>query len=89
MTKEYIIFLFRNAIKTGFLLSAPFLFSTMLVGFFVSVFQASTQINEQTLSFIPKLFSVFLVCILVGPWMLGVIIDYMKNVFDNLSIIIQ
>ena len=56
----------------------------LAVGLLVSVFQAATQINEMTLSFIPKLFSMLLMMILAGPWMLNLMMDYMRRLFTNI-----
>jgi flagellar biosynthetic protein FliQ len=59
----------------------------LIVGLIVSVFQAATQINEATLSFIPKLLSVFITLLLVGPWMLSVLVGYMRGMFSNFSLL--
>jgi flagellar biosynthetic protein FliQ len=56
----------------------------LIIGLVVSIFQAATQINESTLSFIPKLVGIFVALVLAGPWMLSVMLDYMRQVFTNL-----
>ena len=66
------------------LLSAPLLLAALLIGFVVSIFQAATQINEQTLSFIPKLVGVFLVLLAAGPWMLQLMVDYVRRLFESI-----
>ncbi|AEH39643.1 type III protein export, membrane component [Buchnera aphidicola (Cinara tujafilina)] len=81
MNQEFIIQLLHSSVKVGLLLSAPFLLATLISGLIISIFQAVTQINEQTLSFIPKIISVFISGIIFGPWMLKVMIDYMQNIF--------
>ncbi|VFP83524.1 flagellar biosynthesis protein FliQ [Buchnera aphidicola] len=86
MNQEFLITLFQDSIKFALLLSAPCLLSTLLSGVLMSVFQASVQINEQTLSFIPKIISVFLSFIFFGPWMLQLTIEYIKNIFHIISI---
>ncbi|WP_075431685.1 flagellar biosynthesis protein FliQ [Buchnera aphidicola] len=88
MTQEFIINLFHNSIKLGLMLSAPFLIASLISGLFVSIFQAVTQINEQTLSFIPKVISVFISGIFFGPWMLRIMVNYIHNIFHLIPIII-
>lgn len=70
-----------EAIKLTLLLSAPLLLVALISGLIISLFQAATQINEATLSFIPKLLAVFATLIIAGPWMLGLILDYMRGMF--------
>jgi len=74
----------REAIEVTIMLSAPLLLAALIAGLLVSVFQAATQINEMTLSFIPKLLAMFVVMIVAGPWMLGLMLDYMQRMFANL-----
>lgn len=88
MTQQSIISLFHHAIKVGLMLSSPFLLSTLISGLIISIFQAVTQINEQTLSFIPKIISVFISGFFFGPWMLHIMIEYMQNIFYTLPMII-
>lgn len=78
----------RQAIETVFLLAGPMLLTALIVGLIVSIFQAATQINEATLSFIPKLAAVFMVLILAGPWMLQVIVDFMRRMFESIPNVI-
>lgn len=87
MTPEYVMGLFHSAMKVVLMIASPLLLSTLISGLIVSIFQAATQINEQTLSFIPKIISVFLIITMLGPWMLGVMLDYMHNLFYNIPII--
>ena len=63
---------------------APILLTVLIIGLVVSIFQAATQINEQTLSFIPKLVGVFVALIFTGPWMLTTMVDYMHRVFTSI-----
>lgn len=81
MTPESVMTLGRQALEMTLLVSAPMLLAALGVGLLVSVFQAATQINEMTLSFIPKLVAMFLVMILLGPWMLNLMLDYMRRLF--------
>ena len=76
MTPDMVIDLGRGALTTTMMLSAPLLLAALLTGLAVGLFQAATQINEQTLSFIPKLLSMVIVLIATGPWLLQVILDY-------------
>jgi flagellar biosynthetic protein FliQ len=66
------------------MVSAPLLMVALGIGLIVSIFQAATQINEQTLSFIPKLVGVFVTLVIAGPWMLTIMLDYMREVFTNI-----
>jgi len=84
MTPETVMTLGQQAIEMTLILSGPLLLSALLIGLVVSVFQAATQINEQTLSFIPKLLGIFLVLILTGPWMVTMMVDYIQRLFGNI-----
>jgi flagellar biosynthetic protein FliQ len=79
MTPEMIIGLVRQGLEVAILVSAPLLLTALVTGLLVSVFQAATQINEMTLSFIPKLIAIFIAIVLAGPWMLGVMVDFTRN----------
>lgn len=68
--------------KTALILALPGLLTGMLIGLAVSIFQATTQINEMTLSFIPKIIGVVIVIILTMPWMLNVMIDFATEIFN-------
>ena len=84
MNAETIMDMGQQAIYTMLLIAAPLLLTALIIGLIVSIFQAATQINEQTLSFIPKLVGIFVVLILLGPWMLTVLTDYLRSVLDNI-----
>lgn len=84
MTPETVVSLGRQAIEIALLLSGPLLLAALVIGLVVSIFQAATQINEATLSFIPKLVGTFLVLILAGPWMLQLIVDYIRQLFERI-----
>ncbi|MEW6369312.1 MAG: flagellar biosynthesis protein FliQ [Pseudomonadota bacterium] len=84
MTPESVMTMGRTAMEITLLVSAPLLLVALIVGLVVSIFQAATQINEQTLSFIPKLVAVFIALIVAGPWMLSVMLDYMRQVFTGI-----
>ena len=76
MTPEHVINLVQNALLILILIASPLLAVSLGVGLLVSVFQAATQINEMTLTFIPKLLAMFLTVILAGPWMLRTLTDF-------------
>ncbi|EXI84495.1 MAG: Flagellar biosynthetic protein FliQ [Candidatus Accumulibacter sp. BA-94] len=84
MTPETVMEIGRQAVEMTLLLSAPLLLAALLIGLVVSIFQAATQINEQTLSFIPKLVGVFLVLLAAGPWMLQIMVDYVRRLFESI-----
>lgn len=74
----------RQAIEITLLVSAPLLLSALAVGLLVSIFQAATQINEMTLSFIPKLLVMFFVLVAAGPWMVNLLMDYTRRLFASI-----
>ncbi len=84
MTPESVMTMGRQAMEITLLVSAPLLFVALVIGLVVSIFQAATQINEATLSFIPKLVGIFVALIIAGPWMLAVMLDYMRQVFTGI-----
>ncbi|GGP20517.1 MULTISPECIES: flagellar biosynthesis protein FliQ [Silvimonas] len=88
MTPETVITLIQRAMEVLVLLAGPILLSVLAAGLIVSVFQAATQINEATLSFIPKLLVAFLVFVLAGPWMIGIITDYTTRLFQSIPTLI-
>ena len=83
MTPESVMNLGRHAGEVLLRVSAPILLVVLIIGLAVSIFQAATQIIEATLSFIPKLVGVFAVLVLAGPWMLTVMVDYMRLIFTS------
>jgi flagellar biosynthetic protein FliQ len=84
MTPETVITIGQQAVEMTLALSAPLLLSALVIGLVVSIFQAATQINEMTLSFIPKLLGIFLALIFTGPWMLNTMVDYMRRLIGNI-----
>ena len=75
--------------KIALLLSLPGLLTGMFLGLAVSIFQATTQINEMTLSFIPKIIGVVIVIVLTMPWMLNSMIDFATNIFDMIPTFVE
>lgn len=88
MTPTTVISLGREALEIMLLVSAPLFIAALVTGLLVSVFQAATQINEATLSFVPKLLVIFVTLVVAGPWMLTLITDYMRRLFEGIPGII-
>ncbi len=84
MTPESVMTLGRHAMEVTLMIAAPMLLVALVIGLIVSIFQAATQINEATLSFIPKLVGIFVALVIAGPWMLSVMLDYMREVFNGI-----
>ena len=74
----------RQALELTIVVSAPILLTALIIGLLVSIFQAATQINEQTLTFIPKLVGMFVILIIAGPWMVGMMVDFIQRLFSNI-----
>jgi len=84
MTPETIMSMGNQAIQVSLVLAAPLLLVALVVGLVISIFQAATQINEATLSFIPKLLAVFATLVIAGPWMLNQMLDYIRTLFTSI-----
>lgn len=84
MTPELVITIFQNAVQVLLVMILVVLVPALIVGLLVSMFQAATQINEMTLSFIPKLIITLLVLMFAGPWLLRVIMDYAIQLFSSI-----
>lgn len=81
MTPDEVMTIGEKALEITVMLSAPLLLTSMAIGLLVAMFQAATQINEMTLSFVPKLLITAIVLAVAGPWMLALIIDYTRELF--------
>ena len=88
MTPATVIDIGRQAVEVMLLISAPLFISALATGLLISIFQAATQINEATLSFVPKLVVIFVVLIVTGPWMIATMTDYMRRLFEGIPGII-
>lgn len=84
MTPEFAIQLSNDLLWTAILMAAPVLGLSMLVGLIVSMFQVVTQIQEMSLTFIPKMLTAAITLIVFGPWMLGILIEFSKNLITNI-----
>ncbi|AJK44569.1 flagellar biosynthesis protein FliQ [Burkholderia plantarii] len=85
MTPEAVMTLAHEAMMIGLMLAAPLLLVALVVGLVVSLFQAATQINESTLSFIPKLLAIVVTMVIAGPWMLTSMLDYTRNILMHVA----
>lgn len=85
MTPELAVDICRRAIQTILMCSAPMLIIALIVGLFVSVFQAATQINEQTLTFVPKIVAVFLTLLVFGSWIIKIVLVFTVGLFDIIA----
>ncbi len=88
MTPESVMTMGRHAMEVTLMIAAPMLLVALVIGLVVSIFQAATQINEQTLSFIPKLVGIFVAMVVAGPWMLATMLDYMREVFSGIPLLV-
>lgn len=88
MTPESVMDLAYQGMRITLLMAGPLLLTALLVGLLISLFQAATQINEMTLSFIPKILAVFTVLVLAGPWMIKLIVDFTRELFGNIPLMI-
>lgn len=88
MGQEFIIKLAENAIYTILLVAAPVLGIGLVVGLIVSIFQATTQIQEQTLAFVPKIVAILLSIIFLGKWMLSNMIEFTNKVFEAILMVV-
>jgi flagellar biosynthetic protein FliQ len=84
MTPSTVIEIGRVAVEVTLLVSMPMFLAALVTGLVVSIFQAATQINEMTLSFVPKLIAMFVTLVVAGPWMLTLLTDYMRRLFESI-----
>ncbi|MGI9951203.1 flagellar biosynthesis protein FliQ [Moorellaceae bacterium AZ2] len=89
MTQELVLSIARDALTTALLLAAPALVLSLVVGVGISILQATTQIQEQTLTFVPKIVAVMLAILLLGRWMLGVLTQFAGQLLGNLGSLIR
>lgn len=84
MTPEMVMSIAYQGMRVTLLLGGPVLLAALFTGLIISLFQAATQINEMTLTFIPKILAVFTVLVLAGPWLIGLITDFTHRLFTNI-----
>jgi flagellar biosynthetic protein FliQ len=85
MTEEEILDLFMNAMYASFKLAAPVLIASIVIGLIVAIFQAATQIHEQTLTFVPKVLVIALMLLVLGSWMIRIITEFFDMIFDKIA----
>ena len=88
MTPTTVIEIGRGAVELTLMISAPLFIAALVTGLIVSIFQAATQINEATLSFVPKLVVIFITMIVAGPWMITMMTDYMRRLYESIPAMI-
>ncbi|WP_313619965.1 flagellar biosynthesis protein FliQ [Achromobacter sp.] len=89
MTAETVMTMTYQAMKIVLAMAGPLLLVTLVVGLVISIFQAATQINEMTLSFIPKLLAMCGVLVLLGPWLIGVMVDFIRQLIGQIPMLVS
>ena len=89
MTAETVMTMTYKAMKIVLAMAGPLLLITLVVGLVISIFQAATQINEMTLSFIPKLLAMCGVLVLLGPWLIGIMVDYIRQLIGQIPMLVS
>ena len=85
MSSDTVVFLGREAFFTVILVSSPILIASLVIGILISLFQATTHLQEQTLTFVPKIVGVLVVIVLFGSWMINVMLSFMSNLYINMN----
>jgi len=85
MTPEAVIHIGKQAVEAVLLTSAPMLIAAMVIGLVISIFQAATQINEQTMTFIPKIVAVFVTLLIFGPWIMDLLVTFTTGIFNQIA----
>ena len=88
MTPTTVIDIGRQAVEVTLLVAAPLFVAALVTGLLVSIFQAATQINEMTLSFVPKVIAIFVTLVIAGPWMITLLTDFMQRMFTAIPTLI-
>jgi flagellar biosynthetic protein FliQ len=88
MTPTTVIDIGRQAVEVTLMVSAPLFIAALVTGLLISIFQAATQINEATLSFVPKLIVVFITMVVAGPWMITTLTDFMRRLYGSIPALI-
>ncbi|MBT8333621.1 MAG: flagellar biosynthesis protein FliQ [Desulfobacterales bacterium] len=87
MTPDMAVNVCRKAVQTVLLGAAPMLLAGLIVGLLISIFQAATQINEQTMTFVPKIVAVFITLLIFAPWIIRLLTAFTIGIFDTMSIL--
>ncbi|MEO3991883.1 flagellar biosynthesis protein FliQ [Pseudocitrobacter cyperus] len=88
MTPESVMVIGMQAIKVGLMVSGPLLLAALVTGLIISILQAATQVNEMTMTFIPKILMIVGIAVALGPWMMKIFIEYTRSVFASLPYVI-
>lgn len=89
MENEFVVEVVSQALKVSLMLAAPMLIGALVVGVLVSIFQAVTQINEQTLSFIPKILVIIAALVIFSPWMMETMVSYTRDLFISIPELVR
>lgn len=89
MSELFVFSVGKEAVMTALKVAAPVLIVSMIVGLIVSIFQAVTQIQEQTLTFVPKLLAIIVVMVILGPWMLNTLTQFIQNMLGSITYIVR
>ena len=87
MNPEQVIHVGRQAVETVLLTASPMLIAAMVIGLLISIFQAATQINEQTMTFIPKIVAVFVTLLIFGPWIIELLVTFTTGILEQIATI--
>lgn len=85
VSPEFVIDIGRKAVQTVLLVAAPMLLSGLIIGLLVSIFQAATQINEQTMTFVPKIVAVLVALLLFGPWIMSILLPFTTGILEGIA----
>lgn len=89
MSETFILSIGKEAIVTALAVAAPILIVSMVVGLIISIFQAATQIQEQTLTFVPKMIAIIVIMLVLGPWMLKKLVYFTQVMLTNITSIVR
>ena len=88
MTPQTVVAIGQQSLEVMLMVAGPLLLVALAVGLVISILQAATQINEATLSFIPKLIAMMAVLLVAGPWMLSLLVDYVRRLYESIPAVI-
>ncbi len=88
MTPTTVIDIGRQAVEVTLMVAAPLFIAALVTGLLVSIFQAATQINEMTLSFVPKIIAIFVTLVIAGPWMITLLTDFIRRLWEAIPTLI-
>lgn len=89
ITQTEVLTVMREAVFTTLMAAMPMLITALVIGVLISIFQATTQINEQTLAFVPKIVGILLVMLIFGGWIMNILGDFTKNLFESINVMLM